>query len=119
MYLSLHQEPWNCMKWWYRVAVACTPPPARVTLERITAERVDLYRRIPPTGENIPVYVDPYPVEDLVSTENEIEWEVKRLRNKCSGGNSGMQDEKIKGWLVESQKEEATEAKKSVTEGTT
>ena len=33
---------------WYRVAVDHTLPPARITLERITAERVELYCNIPP-----------------------------------------------------------------------
>ena len=69
-----HQESWHQMKGWYRAAVDRMPPPAQVTLKRITAERVDLYRHIPPLGENIPVSVEPFPVEDLVPTEDEIEW---------------------------------------------
>ena len=56
------------MKGWYQAAFDFAPPPARVTLERITAEQVDLYRHIPPPGENIPVSVDPLPVEELVPT---------------------------------------------------
>ena len=34
----------------YKAAVDRTPPPAQVTLERITAERVTLYSRVPPLG---------------------------------------------------------------------
>ena len=64
------------MKGWYRVAVDRAPPPARVTLERITAERVDLYSYVPPPGENIPVSVYTFLVDNLVPTKDKIEWEV-------------------------------------------
>ena len=50
------------------------PPPARATLERITAERVDLYSYVPSPGENIPVTVDEA---------------VKKLRRNRSGGDAG------------------------------
>ena len=78
-------------------AVNCTSLPAWVTLEYITAERVDLYRHIPPPGENIPISVDPFPVEDLVPTEDEIEGLVERLQNHCSGGPSEMWAEHLNG----------------------
>ena len=59
-------------KGWYRSAVDCAPPPARVTLEWITAERMDLYHHVPPPGENIPVSVEPFQVEYSVPTKDEI-----------------------------------------------
>ena len=37
------KEAWRRLKGWYKAAVNRAPPPARATLERITAERVDLY----------------------------------------------------------------------------
>ena len=40
------------------------PPPARATLERITAERVDLYSYVTSPGENIPATVAPAEVDD-------------------------------------------------------
>ena len=64
----LHKEAWHRMKGWYKAAVKCAPPPARVTLKRITAEHVDLYSHVPPLGENIPVSVEPLQVEYLVPT---------------------------------------------------
>ena len=39
----LHREDWHRLKGWYRAAIDRAPPPAWVTLERIMAERVDLY----------------------------------------------------------------------------
>ena len=38
----------------------------------LTADQVDLYRQVQPTGENIPISVDPFQVEELVPTEEEI-----------------------------------------------
>ena len=59
-------------------------------LERITAERVDLYSYVPSPGENIPVIVRPVQVDELVPTEEEIEEAVKNLRRNRSGGPLGM-----------------------------
>ena len=55
-------------------------------------------------------------MEDLVPTEDEIEWVVKRLRNQRSRGPSWMWAEHLKGWLVEARKEEAAEAKAEATD---
>ena len=56
------------MKVWYWAAVGRAPPPARFTRERVTAERVDLYSYVPPLRENIPISVEPFPVDDLLPT---------------------------------------------------
>ena len=93
------------MKGWYRAEFDRAMPPAWVTLERITAESVDLYRHVPPPGDNIPVYVELFQVEDLVPTEDDIEWAVRRLRKHRSRGTLGMRSEHLKGWMSESRKE--------------
>ena len=64
----LHRESWHRLNGWYRAAVDRAPLPARITLERIMSERVDLYSYVPPPGENIPVSVEPFPLDDLVPT---------------------------------------------------
>ena len=69
----LQREAWHRIKGWYRAVVKCAPPPAWVTLERITGERVELYSYVPPLGANTPIYVEPFPVDDLVPTEDKIE----------------------------------------------
>ena len=94
---SLHREAWNRLKGWYQAASDRDPPPNRVTLERITEEQVDLYSYVPPPGVNILISVDPFPVDDLVPTEDDIEWAVKRLRNHRSGEASGMRAKHLKG----------------------
>ena len=94
----------------YKAAVDRDPPPARVTLERITVERVALYSYVPPPGDKIPVTIQPFLVDDLVSEEGEIEWAVKRLRNNRSRGSSRMRAEHIKRWLAEAQRAEKEES---------
>ena len=88
---------WQRMKGWYKAAAKRGPPPARATLERITAEQTELYRRVPPSGENIPVTVDPTHIDDMVPTEDEIEAAVLKLRRYRSGGPSSIRAEHVKG----------------------
>ena len=93
----LYQEAWHRIKGWYRAAVNFNPPPARVTLDRIMAEQVELYSYVPPQRANIPISVEPFSVDNSVPTEDEIEGAVKRLHNHRSGGPSGMRAEHLKG----------------------
>ena len=88
------------LKVWYKAAVNQAPPPAQATLERITAERVDLYSYVSSPGVNIPVTIAPAEFDDSVPMEDEIEDAVKNLRRNRSGGLSGMQSEHLKGWLA-------------------
>ena len=80
-------------------------------LERITAERVDLYSYVLSSRKNIPISVKPVLVDDLVPTEDEIKEPVKNIRRNRSGGPSRMRAEHMKGWLAASKqkKREATE----------
>ena len=68
----LIQEAWYRLQGWYKAAVDCAPPPARATLNRVTAERATLYSRVPPPGNTIPVTIEPIVVEDGVPKEAEI-----------------------------------------------
>ena len=85
-YPPLIQGDWHRIQGCYKAAVDRAPPPARVTLERITAERFAMYSYVPPPGENIPIAIKPFQVDDSVPEEGEIEWAVKKLRNNRSGG---------------------------------
>ena len=69
----LIQEAWHRIQGWYKAAVDRAQPPARVTLEQITEEGVALYSHVPPPGDNIPVAIKPFMVEDLVPKEGNIE----------------------------------------------
>ena len=96
------RDEWQRLKGWYKAAVDRAPPPARATLDRITAERVKLYSYVPSPGTNIPVTFRPVPVDDSVPTEDEIKEAVKNLRRNISGGASWMQAKHLKGWLAAS-----------------
>ena len=106
------------MNGWYRAAANRGPPPARDTLERITAERVELYIQVTFLGDNIPVTVKPAEINDSVPTEDEIAEAVTKLRRNRSGGASQICAEHLKGWLAaakrgglaEEKSEEKTEA---------
>ena len=90
----------------YRVQGGLTPPPARVTLKWIKVERVELYSYVPPPGENIPIYVKPFLVDDSVPTEDDIEGAVKRLQNKHSRRPSEMRPDHLKEWLAAARQKE-------------
>ena len=94
------KEAWRRMKGWYQAASKRGPPPARATLERITAERTELYSQVPSLGENIPLTVELALIDDLLPTEDEIAAAVKKLRRNRSGGPSRIRAEHIKGWLA-------------------
>ena len=84
----LHKEAWYHMKGWYNFAASRVSLPVQLNIERITAERVTLHHHIPPMGDNIPIYVDPFLLDGLVPMEVNIKWAVRRLRDKRSGGPS-------------------------------
>ena len=75
--------------------------PAWVTLERITAERKELYSAVLLTGETIPISVPPSQIDDSVPTEEEVEWAVCILRGHRSGCPSWMRSEHLQEWLQE------------------
>ena len=79
---------------------------------------MDLYRHVPPPGDNIPVSVEPSQLEDSVPTEDKIEWAVKWLRNHFSRGGSRAREEYLKWWLSEARNEEAEAVKSAAAEET-
>ena len=77
---TMPREAWQRLKWWYKATVNHATPPTWATLERITADWVDLYRYMPPSEMNIPISVKPVQVDDSVPTEDEIEGALKHLQ---------------------------------------
>ena len=105
-YPPLHQEDWHRIKGWYKAVFYRALPPAWVALERITTEREELYSYVPPPGTNIPISVKPFPVDDSVPMEYQIEWSVTRLCNHRSGEPLGVGVEHLKRWMAAAQKAE-------------
>ena len=65
---------------------------------------MELYNYVPLPGSNIPISVEPFPVDDSVPTKDDIEWAVKRLHNHRSGRPSGMWAEHLEIWLAAARK---------------
>ena len=68
--------------------------PTGFTLKRIMAERMELYRSVPPLPpphprKNIPIYVTPAHVDNSVPTEEKVEWEVHRIWGTDQEGPNG------------------------------
>ena len=91
------KESWQRMKGWYQAAAKRGPPPARATIERITAERTALYSQVPSLGGNIPVTVKPAEIDDSLPTEDEIAEAVTKLRRNRLGGRRGSAQNTSKG----------------------
>ena len=66
----LHREAWHQIKGWYKAAVDRALLPAQFTFKCITVDRVELYSYVPPPGTNIPISVQPFPVDNSVPTED-------------------------------------------------
>ena len=72
----LVNEAWYRMQGCYKKASKLPPPPNRITLAYITAEQVELYRRVPPSGDRIPIETSPFAIDYSIPLVDDIEWEV-------------------------------------------
>ena len=100
------KESFNIAKRWYRAAEDRALKPCYESMAKQTAEREELYRKVIPPGDPIPINVDPYEVQDEVPGDMEIRAKVKDLRNGRAGGASKMRAEDIRGWLRGIEEEE-------------
>ena len=71
------------------------PPPARVTIDGMTEERVAIYFHVHPPDRNIPVEVTPFLVKYSILEEAEVAEAVKHLHLDRSGGPSVIQAENL------------------------
>ena len=108
----LIREAWIRIRGWYTVIVDRPPPPARVALTTMTAEREELYRHVPSLGEPIPMGDPPFPflVDHLITDDEELAWAVDRLHLNCSGGPSGMRAEHLRQWLIAEMRDDSPDA---------
>ena len=95
----LVREAWFHMWGWYRDVANRPPPPARVSLETLTAEHVKIYTHVPPKGKPIPIEVAPFPVDENILGGEDTSKAAMRLRLHCSGGPSGMRAKHLIMWL--------------------
>ena len=62
---------------------------------------MELYRIVPPLGDNIPIPLTPAHIDDSVPTEEEVDWAVQRLRGHRLGFLSWMRNEHLWEWFRE------------------
>ena len=76
------------------------PTPSRVAISTMTEEWVELYRHVPPPGQQIHLGVQPLPVYDSIPEDKEIALEVLSPAEDLSGGLSVIQVERLLQWLI-------------------
>jgi hypothetical protein len=87
------------VKGWYQVATESQAWPCFHTMERQTAECVDLYQQHNSLGHLIAINIAPVEVRDDVPVHGEIRAAVAELTNGHSAGAFRMQTEHLKEWL--------------------
>jgi hypothetical protein len=88
------------LKGWYWAATETQARPCFQTMERLTAERVDLYQQSNSSGPPVAVNIATVEVPDDVPTDGEIRAMVAKLTNGHSVGASRMRAEHlVKEWL--------------------
>ena len=72
---------------------------------------MDLYQKVSPPGDPIPINVEPFDIEDLVPADAGLREVVAGLRNGRAGGSRGIKAEHIKVWLrgIREEEEEGRE----------
>ena len=90
-------EAFAALSGWWREAASRPPRPSREDLVAMTAERRELYRKVPSPRGPIPTRVN-FQVDDSVPDESEIRMAVNALKTRRAAGPSGMRAENLRGW---------------------
>ncbi len=69
-------------------------------------ERIGLYTRIPPTREMLPINVEPFDINEDITSYLEIREVVRELQNGQAAGATGLQAKHVKVWLWDVVQEE-------------
>ena len=80
------RQAYKILQSWYHHSEDRPPRPSRTDLETITNKFRDHYTEVEPPGEDIPVHVEPSPVNDEIPTEEEIIAAVSHLHNNKATG---------------------------------
>ena len=91
--LRLIRETCIRMMRWYKDNMDTPQPPSRVAITTMKAERVKIYRHVPPIGQSITVGVNPFLVENSTPEDEETAWTVRRIHLSQSGGPSEIRAE--------------------------
>jgi len=104
------QGAWTRAKAWYSHAGDRPVAPSKADLQQVSEEYRDLYRKVDPPGDPIPILVAPFDICDDVPQEAEIEEAVKRCKSGKAPGPTGMRAEDLKAWLYAARRQESPDA---------
>ncbi len=103
------QEAFRHLEGWYRNALEAQARPCRLTMERQTVKREELYTERDAYGVGFPANGTPFPIAEAPPLKGELRTAVSQLsQGRCEGA-SGIWVEHNKAWLCEAKKEEDPE----------
>jgi hypothetical protein len=73
------KEAWWCLKGWYKAASDTAPAASPMSLAAQTVKRVNLYRKVPPPGDPLPIHVDKADIPDGPPSNRELREVVRGL----------------------------------------
>ena len=79
----------SCLKGWYTAASDKLPNPCHISMDKQTAEREELYWKVSPPGDPIPINVEPFDLDDSIPEDAAIREVVAGLINGRVGGATG------------------------------
>ena len=78
-------------------------------MQLIHTERIAQYWRVLPTGRTITVVLTPFPVDNSIQEEEEVEWVVLFIQQNRDGGPYGMREEHLQSCMQSETKEDLSE----------
>ena len=66
------KEAWRYLKGWYTTALGRPPKPCHNSMDKQTVEREELYRKVFPPGDPIPINVGTFDLDDSIPEDAEI-----------------------------------------------
>ena len=71
------KEAWHCLEWLYLRAEERVPKPRYKYMDLKMKERKELYQKVSPTEEPIPINVEPFDINDETPEDVDIRTVVK------------------------------------------
>ena len=80
------KERWRTIKEWYTSATDRPPKPCFKVMAKQTADRDELYRKVPPPGDSIPCNIESSDVDNVKHGNVELQEVMSGMCNGCVGG---------------------------------
>jgi hypothetical protein len=80
------KEAWRCLKGWYKATADTAPAASQLSLDVQSAKRVDLYRKVPPPGDPLPIHANKADIPDGPPSDGELHNVVRGLQKGRRGG---------------------------------